>query len=102
MTEEVKAEFPIGKTQWSKWGSKAREAFNKCMRLGFKFDVAVGEANAVQAKVRSAALDELAQLGQEQEVEYIQLPKGAFFPDADEKPAEPAPKKPRTPRKKKA
>jgi hypothetical protein len=63
----VKALFPIGKTQWAKWGPEAREAFNKCGRQGFKLATAVEEANAVQAKVRSAALDELAQLGQEQD-----------------------------------
>ena len=64
---EVKAQFPIGKTQWIKWGPEAREAFNKCGRQGFKLATAVEEANAVQAKVRSAALDKLAQLGQEQD-----------------------------------
>lgn len=77
----VKAEFPIGKTQWAKWGDKAREAFNHCMRVGFDSNVAVAEANAVQAKVRKAALEELTELGQEQDAP---LPS----------PEETAPKKP--------
>jgi hypothetical protein len=51
--EEVKAEFPIGKTQWRQWGPEARTAFNKSMRLGFEFATAVAEGNAVQAKVRA-------------------------------------------------
>lgn len=55
---EVKAEFPIGKTQWAKWGPEAREAFNKSGRLGFKLVTAVAEANAVQAKVRMQAPEE--------------------------------------------
>jgi hypothetical protein len=97
----VKAEFPIGKTQWRKWGDEAREAYNRMRRLGSTHETAVAEGNAVQAKVRSAALQELADLGQEQGVEYIQLPKGAFFPDADEKPAEPV-KKPAAPKKRTA
>lgn len=46
----VKALFPIGKTQWAKWGDDAREAYNKMRRLGFTHETAVAEANAVQAK----------------------------------------------------
>lgn len=53
---DVKAEFPIGKTQWSKWGSDARNAFNDMRRKGFEFNVAVGEANAVQEKHKSGGL----------------------------------------------
>jgi len=64
---EIKAEFPIGKTQWAKWGPEARETFNKCCQLGYNLTTAANKANGVQAKVRSAALEELAQLGQEQE-----------------------------------
>ena len=47
---EVKAEFPIGKTQWRKWGSEARTAYNTSRRLGFTHATGVAEANAVQAK----------------------------------------------------
>jgi hypothetical protein len=55
---EVKAEFPIGKTQWAKWGPEAREAFNKSGRLGFKLATAVAEANAVQAKMTTQEPEE--------------------------------------------
>jgi hypothetical protein len=101
MTQEVKAEFPIGKTQWAKWGPEAREAFNKCGRLGFKLATAVEEANAVQAKVRSKALAELALLGQEQDAEGVAQPDDVTEA-ASPSPTASAPKKPRTPRKKKA
>lgn len=57
----VKAEFPIGKTQWAKWGDEAREAYNRMRRQGFTHEVGVDEGNAVQAKVRAAALQELAE-----------------------------------------
>jgi hypothetical protein len=90
--EQVKAEFPIGKTQWAKWGPEAREAFNECGRLGYKLADAVEEGNAVQAKVRAAALTELAQLGQEQDA--LVAPQPVEPPKA-------APKKPRAPRAKK-
>lgn len=49
----VKAQFPIGKTQWAKWGDEAREAYNKVRRLGFTHETGVAEANAVEAKARS-------------------------------------------------
>jgi hypothetical protein len=54
-TQMVMAEFPVGKTQWAKWGSEAREAFNKSMRLGFRYETALEEANAVEAKMRAKA-----------------------------------------------
>lgn len=93
MTEEVKAEFPIGKTQWAKWGSEARKAYNHCIRVGYEFATAVAEGNAVQAKVRAGALQELADLGQEQDPEEN-------VPQVET--SAPAPKKPRATRKKKA
>lgn len=102
MTYEVKAEFPIGKTQWAKWGLKAREAFNRSMRLGFTFETAVAEGNAVQAKVRSDALDELALLGQEQDAEGVTPPGANGMVVAGPSPTASTPKKPRAPRKKKA
>jgi hypothetical protein len=46
----VKALYPIGKTQWSKWGDEAREAYNHMRNLGFTHETGVAEANAVQAK----------------------------------------------------
>ena len=105
MTEQVKAEFPIGKTQWAKWGPKARHAFNHCMRLGFAFETAVAEGNAVQAKVRDEALTELVPLGQEQDAEGV-MPTAEEHTEAEvvagPSPTASAPKKTRTPRKKKA
>jgi hypothetical protein len=44
------AEYPIGKTQWAKWNDDARAAFNKMRALGFTFETAVAEANAVQVR----------------------------------------------------
>jgi hypothetical protein len=54
----VKAEFPIGKTQWAKWGDEAREAYNRVRRQGFTHETGVAEANAVQAKASVAAPEE--------------------------------------------
>ena len=50
----VTAEFPIGKTQWAKWGDEAREAYNKVRRLGSTHETGVAEADAVEAKVVEA------------------------------------------------
>lgn len=81
----VKAEFPIGKTQWAKWNNSAREAFNRIMRLGFEFSTAVAEANAVNSKGEPA-------------------PEPAPEPEVQEKTEEkaaPTPKKPRAAKKSK-
>lgn len=50
---EVKALYPIGKTQWAKWGNEAREAYNRMRNLGFTHETGVAEANAVQEKVKA-------------------------------------------------
>lgn len=50
----IKAEYPIGKTQWAKWNDNARAAFNKMCALGFTFETAVAEANATQTFVAPA------------------------------------------------
>lgn len=50
----IKAEYPIGKTQWAKWNDDARAAFNKMRALGFTFETAVAEANATQTFVAPA------------------------------------------------
>jgi hypothetical protein len=98
---EVKALHPIGKTQWAKWGDEAREAYNHMRNLGFTHETGVAEADAVQAKVRRAALAELALLGQEQDAEGV-TPPAADEVVAGPSPTASAPKKPRAPRKKKA
>ena len=53
---DVKALYPIGKTQWAKWGDEARETFNRTSAKGFAFATAVAEANAVQAKHKKHGL----------------------------------------------
>ena len=103
MTEEIRPAHPIGKTQWSKWGPEARDAYNHCIRLGFEFATAVEEGNAVQAKVRAKALQELADLGQELEHAARFETVEELMADLNDEPAPtPAVKKPRAPRKKKA
>lgn len=54
----IKAEYPIGKTQWAKWNDDARAAFNKMQALGFTFETAVAEANAKQALAGTAPAPE--------------------------------------------
>lgn len=44
---DVKAQFPIGKTQWSKWNEMQRRAFNSLMGQGKSFSDAVALANAM-------------------------------------------------------
>jgi hypothetical protein len=45
---EVKALFPIGKTQWRKWNDDQRTAFNEAMAEGVPFGDAVAGANQTQ------------------------------------------------------
>lgn len=53
---EVKALYPIGKTQWSKWNDPARNAYNNMRAKGYSHETGVAEANAVQAKHKSGGL----------------------------------------------
>ena len=46
---EVKALFPIGKTQWSKWRDKQKIAFNEARAAGVPFADAVAAANATES-----------------------------------------------------
>jgi hypothetical protein len=80
--DEVKALFPVGKTQWRKWHDIQRTTFNEARADGMPFEEAAALAN---------------------KVEIVQL-KG-FFPDPEPQPEpveEPVVKKPRAPRKQKA
>jgi hypothetical protein len=45
----VKALFPIGKTQWSKWKDKQKIAFNEAREAGVPFADAVAAANATKS-----------------------------------------------------
>ena len=42
---EVKALFPIGKTQWRKWNDMQRNAFNEARQAGVPFADAVEQAD---------------------------------------------------------
>ena len=46
---EVKALFPIGKTQWSKWRDKQKIAFNEAREAGVPFADAVAAANSMKS-----------------------------------------------------
>lgn len=55
---EVKALFPIGKTQWRKWNDDQRTAFNEAMAEGVPFGDAVAGANQTQhGKPKKNVLD---------------------------------------------
>lgn len=45
---EVKALFPIGKTQWSKWRAEQRIAFNETRAAGVPFNDAVKYVNELE------------------------------------------------------
>lgn len=44
----VKAQFPIGKTQWAKWNDDQRIAFNEVRAAGVPFGEAVDYVNRVE------------------------------------------------------
>lgn len=43
---EVKAQFPIGKTQWAKWNDDQRKAFNMLRHQGKSLDASVAYINS--------------------------------------------------------
>ena len=45
----VKALFPIGKTQWAKWSDDQRTAFNEARAAGVPYNDAILGANQTQA-----------------------------------------------------
>jgi hypothetical protein len=53
----VKALFPIGKTQWSKWSDDQRTAFNEARAAGVPYGDAVVGANQTQTKKKKSVLD---------------------------------------------
>jgi hypothetical protein len=57
---EVKALFPIGKTQWSKWKDKQKIAFNEAREAGVPFADAVEAANALKGGGLLGALKDAA------------------------------------------
>lgn len=54
---EVKALFPIGKTQWLKWNSDQRTAFNEARAAGVPYADAIQAAN--QTKKKKNLLDRI-------------------------------------------
>ena len=46
---EIKAKFPIGKTQWSKWTDAQKTAFNELSAAGASLMEAVDAVNAAKA-----------------------------------------------------
>ena len=46
---DVKALFPIGKTQWAKWSDDQRIAFNEARAAGVPYNDAILGANETQA-----------------------------------------------------
>lgn len=48
----VKALFPIGKTQWSKWSDDQRTAFNEARAAGVPYNDAILGANQAQAEAK--------------------------------------------------
>ena len=45
---EVKAQFPVGKTQWAKWRTEQRIAFNEARESGVPFADAVKYVNELE------------------------------------------------------
>jgi hypothetical protein len=54
---DVKALFPIGKTQWSKWSDDQRTAFNEARAEGIEYADAVAGANQTQTKKKKNVFD---------------------------------------------
>lgn len=102
---DIRPEHPIGKTQWAKWGDKARLAYNHCIRLGFTFETAVAEGTAVQAKlVKNPEADIVvpAMSETEQDAECADRQTESEKPANATTTASVPTKKPRAPRTKKA
>ena len=49
----VKALFPIGKTQWSKWYDDQRTAFNEARAAGVPYMDAITSTNALKKKKKN-------------------------------------------------
>lgn len=54
---DVKALFPIGKTQWAKWNNDQRTAFNEMRAAGVPFADAITGANQTVATKKHNILD---------------------------------------------
>jgi len=54
---EVKALFPIGKTQWRKWRDEQKIAFNEARAAGVPFPEAVNYANGLELTKKKNIFD---------------------------------------------
>ena len=54
---DVKALFPIGKTQWLKWSNDQRTAFNEARAAGVPYMDAIAGANQTQTKKKKNVFD---------------------------------------------
>jgi hypothetical protein len=54
---DVKALFPIGKTQWSKWSDDQRTAFNEARAAGLPYNDAFLSANQTQTAKKNSVFD---------------------------------------------
>lgn len=59
---EVKALFPIGKTQWSKWNDKQKTAFNEARAAGVSFADAVEASNDMEKGGLLGVLKDVAEV----------------------------------------
>lgn len=50
---DVKALFPIGKTQWLKWSNDQRTAFNEARAAGVPYMDAIASTNALKKKKKN-------------------------------------------------
>ena len=60
----VKALFPIGKTQWSKWSDDQRTAFNEARAAGVEYADAVAGANETQTKKKKNVFDTIGDVAE--------------------------------------
>ena len=61
---EVKALFPIGKTQWAKWNDKQRTAFNEARAEGVSFPDAVAASNAMHHGGILGVIEDVAEVAE--------------------------------------
>jgi len=61
---EIKALFPIGKTQWSKWKDKQKIAFNEAREAGVPFADAIAVANSIKSGGLLGVLKDVAEVAE--------------------------------------
>ncbi len=61
---EVKALFPIGKTQWRKWNDEQKTAFNEARAAGVPFADAVEASNEMKKNGLLNAIKDVAEVAE--------------------------------------